>query len=124
MPNGTVFTNVSHGEHVILTCPIPLPTVHISYSIMWERINNNSIPVQVTDDRQSGGYRLLEKNRSLSLPVSNSTDQRVYRCKLTLTRCNITAIDRCKVDPIMGPYMRFNVLGKVRHNYNFHNIVV
>lgn len=116
MSNDTVFFDVPRGrEHTILTCPIPLPTAHMSlnYTITWERIITNSIPIPLTDDPESYGYRLLQNNRSLSLPVSSSTDQKVYRCKLALTRCNITAIDRCVVAPIIGPNIRFKILGKV-----------
>ena len=112
MPNVTVIADTTHGR-AVLTCPIPLPTVlmFLKYSIVWERIDN-SIPVRLIGDPESYGYRLLQNNKSLSLSVSKSNDQRVYRCKLTLTRCNITAINRCAVPPIIGPNMRFNVLGK------------
>ena len=113
--NQTVCTDVFRGTRANLRCPIPLPTVrmHLNYSITWERIENSSA-VQLADDPESNGFMLLDNSRNLSIPVSNLNDQRVYRCKLSLTRCNLTASDRCVVHPpIEGPSMKFNVFGKV-----------
>ena len=83
----------------------------LRYTITWERITD-SLSVQVTNDSESRGYNLSPNSVNLSLPASNYVDQRVYRCKLDLIRCNLTSgVERCVVPTIFGPEMRL-LLGK------------
>ena len=102
-----VFRN---DTYAMLMCPIPLPTVHNSYTIIWEQFVD-STPIQVMNDSESRGYILSQDNRTLSVSIFNSTDEMVFRCKVILKRCSDP--QRCPLDTILGPLMEFLILGKI-----------
>ena len=105
-----VFRNDSKA---MLTCPIPLPTVRNSYTIIWEQIVD-STTIQVMNDSESRGYILSPDNRTLTVSISNSTDQMAFRCKVILKRSSDP--HRCSLDTIFGPLMEFLILGKILHD--------
>ena len=105
--NETVSTDVFRNTSAVLMCPIPLPTVRSLYTVIWEQIVD-STAIQLMNSRQ---YTISQDNRTLSVPILNSTDQRVFRCRVNLRRCSVT--QRCELNSIMGPFMKFRVLGKI-----------
>ena len=95
--------------YAMLMCPIPLPTVRSSYIIMWEQLVD-STPMQIMNDSESRRYILSQDNRTLSVLISNCTDQMVFRCKVIMQRCSDP--QRCPLDTIIvGPLMEFLILG-------------
>ena len=115
MSNQTTMTSVFRGDsHAMLMCPIPLPTVRSSYTIIWEQLVD-STPIQIMNDPESRGYYILSQdNRTLSVLISNSTDQMVFRCKVILKRSSDP--QRCPLDTILGPFMEFLILGRSKFN--------
>ena len=96
-------------NYAMLMCPIPLPTVRSSYIIMWEQLVD-STPMQIMNDSESRRYILSQDNRTLSVLISNCTDQMVFRCKVIMQRCSDP--QRCPLDTIIvGPLMEFLILG-------------
>ena len=117
MSNQTTTTGVFHGDsHAMLMCPIPLPTVRSSYTIIWEQLVD-STPILIMNDSESRGYILSQDNRTLSVLISNSTDQMVFRCKLILKRCSDP--QRCPLDTILGSLMEFLILGKLTQLHSY-----
>ena len=107
--NQTTMTGAFRDDtYVMLMCPIPLPTLCNSYTIIWEQLVN-STPIQVMNDSGSRGYVLSQDNKTLSVLISNSTDQMVFQCKVILQRCS----QRCPLDTIVGPYMEVLIIGKI-----------
>ena len=92
-------------------CPIPLPTVQSAYTIIWEQIED-STPIIITND--SNRFMLSLDNQTLSIQISNSTDQMVFQCKLKLRQCSPLDPRRCQVVDVEGPFMEINVLGEPR----------
>ena len=104
-------TDAFRNTSVMLMCPIPLPTVRSNYTLMWEEIDSTPIPLM--NDSESGRYILSQDSRTLSILVLNSTDQRVFRCKLNLRQCLPSRPDRCLETDVEGPFMEINVLSKL-----------
>ena len=94
----------------MLVCPIPLPSDHNLYDIQWKQIVD-SVSVQVTNDSESG-FMLSADNTRLFVLLSNSTDERIFRCKINLQRCSIIRLCAEKFI-VMGPFMDIRVLGKL-----------
>ena len=115
--NQTITTDVFRDTYAMLTCPIPLPTVRIAYTIIWEQLVDSS-PIPLMNGSESSGYILSQDNRTLSILIPNSTDNRIFQCMVNLQRC-LTC--RCLVPfNIIGPFMETNVLGKsMIYNLNY-----
>ena len=73
----------------------------------------DSTPIQLMNDSESDGYILSQDNKTLSVSVPNSTDQRVFQCKLYLQQCSSYDPQRCQSLSVEGPLMEINVLGKL-----------
>ena len=110
--NQTLSTDVFCNTSAMLMCPIPLPTVRSSYTLMWEQLLG-STPIPLMNDSESGRYILSQNNRTLSILVLNSTDQMVFRCKLNLRQCSPSRPDRCLLFNVEGPFMEINALSKL-----------
>ena len=112
-----ISTGVFRDTYAMLTCPIPLPTVRSLYTIMWEQIVD-STATQIMNDSESSRYILSFDNRLLSVLVSNSTDRRIFRCRINLQRCSDTHL--CQSFDVLGPLMNTHVLGKFMKLYNIN----
>ena len=110
MSNETILTDVFLDTYAMLTCPIPLPTT--LYTIKWEQVTVDSHLIQLMNDTESREYVLSQDNRTLSVLISDSIDQRTFRCKLRMQRCSLR---RCQWE-LTGSLMKVRVLGKL---YNF-----
>ena len=112
MSDQSITTDVFRDTYAMLTCPIPLPTVRIPYTIIWEQLVDSS-PIPLMNGSESSGYNitLSQDSRTLSILISNSTDNRIFRCTVNLRRCSLT--HHCLVPfNIIGPFIETNVLGK------------
>ena len=111
--NRTTMTGVFRDDtYVMLMCPISLPTVRSSYTIIWEQLVD-STPIQVMNDSESRGYVLSQDNKTLSVLISNSIYQMIFQCKVILQRCSDP--QRCPLDTIVGPHMEVLIMGKIIH---------
>ena len=106
--NQNVSTDAFHNTSVMLMCPIPLPTVRSSYTLIWEQLMD-STPIPLMNDSDSGRYILSHNSRTLSILI-HFTDQRVFRCMLNIQRCSPI---RCQEFDVEGPFMEINVLSKL-----------
>ena len=107
MANETIMTDVFLDTYAMLTCPIPLP---ILYTIIWERVYVDSHRMQLMNDTESREYVLSQDNRTLSVLISDSIDQRAFQCKLRMQRCSLP--ENCQWE-VTGPLMKVRVLGKL-----------
>ena len=107
MANETIMTDVFLDTYAMLTCPIPLPTL---YTIIWEQVYVDSHRMQLMNDTESREYVLSQDNRTLSVLISDSIDQRAFQCKLRMQRCSLPEICQSEVT---GPLMKVRVLGKL-----------
>ena len=77
----------------------------------------DSTPMQIMNDSESRRYILSQDNRTLSVLISNCTDQMVFRCKVIMQRCSDP--QRCQLDTIIvGPLMEFLILGTNYTSYD------
>ena len=106
MSNETILTDVFLDTYAMLTCPIPLPTL---YTIRWEQIVD-LIRIELMNDTESREYVLSQDNRTLSVLISDSIDQRAFQCKLRMQRCSLSK--NCQWE-VTGPLMKVHVLGKL-----------
>ena len=110
MSNQTTMTGAFRDDtYAMLMCPIPLPTVCSSYTIIWEQLVD-STPIQVMNDSESRGY---QDNKTLSVLISNSIYQMIFQCKVILQRCSDPQC--CPLDIIVGPHMEVLIMGKIIH---------
>ena len=65
--------------------------------------------MQLMNDTESREYVLSQDNRTLSVLISDSIDQRAFQCKLRMQRCSL---QNCQWD-VTGPLMKVRVLGKL-----------
>ena len=110
--NQTISNDVLRNTYAMLTCPIPLPTLRSLYTIIWEQIEVLG-PIRIIENSESRRYMLSLNNKTLSVLISNITDQWLFRCTLKFRRCSYLL--RCKFINITGPLMRINMLGKFMH---------
>ena len=76
-------------------------------------------PILLMNDSESGRYILHQDNRTLSILVIDSTDERVFRCKLNLKQCSPSRPERCLLFDVEGPFMEINILSKLMiHSYS------
>ena len=73
-----------------------------------------STTIQVMNDSESRGYILSQDNRTLTVSISNSTDQMAFRCKVIMQRSSDPHC--CPLDTIFGPLMEFLILCKIIHD--------
>ena len=109
MYDRNISTDVFRDTYAMLMCPIPLPTVRIPYTIIWEQIVD-STPIPLMNDSESSRYILSFDNRLLSVLISNLTDHRIFQCRVNLQRCSDTHL--CQSFNVLGPLMYTHVLGK------------
>ena len=103
--NETILTDVFFDTYAMLTCPIPLPTL---YTIIWEQVTVDSHHMQLMNDTESREYVLSQDNRTLSVLISDSIDQRTFQCMLRMQRCSLP--ENCQWE-VTGPLMKVHVLG-------------
>ena len=77
LSNQTVSIHAFCNTSAMLICPIPLPTVRSNYTIIWEQLVD-STPIPLMNDSELGRYILHQDNRTLSILVMDSTDERVF----------------------------------------------
>ena len=102
----TILTDVFFDTYAMLTCPIPLPTL---YTIIWDQVTVDLHHMQLMNDTESREYVLSQDNRTLSVLISDSIDQRAFQCKLRMQRCSLP--ENCQWE-VTGPLMKVCVLGK------------
>ena len=107
MANETIMTDVFLDAYAMLTCPIPLPTL---YTIIWEQVTVDSHRMQLMNDTESREYVLSQDNRTLSVLISDSIDQRAFQYKLKMQRCSLP--ENCQWE-VTGPLVKVRVLGKL-----------
>ena len=107
MSTETILTDVFLDTYAMLTCPIPLPTL---YTIIWDQVTVDSRLMQLMNDTESREYMLSQDNRTLSVLISDSIDQRAFQCKLRMQRCSLP--ENCQWE-VAGPLMKVRVLGKL-----------
>ena len=71
----------------------------------------DSVPIQLMNNSESRGHILSKDNRTLFVQVLNSTNHRIFRCKMKMRLCSIMLCGL--LDDIMGPLMELHVLGKI-----------
>ena len=76
----------------------------------------DSTPIPLMNDSELGRYILHQDNRTLSILVMDSTDERVFRCKLNLKQCSPSRPDRCLLFDVEGPFMEISKL--MIHSYS------
>ena len=103
----TILTDVFLDTYAMLTCPIPLPTL---YTIIWDQVTVDSHHMQLMNDTESREYVLSQDNRTLSVLISDSIDQRAFQCRLRMQRCSLP--ENCQWE-VTGPLMKVRVLGKL-----------
>ena len=106
MSSETILTDVFLDTYAMLTCPIPLPTL---YTIIWEQIVD-LIRIELMNGTESREYVLCQDNRTLSVLISDSIDQRAFQSKLRMQRCSLP--ENCQWE-VTGPLMKVRVLGKL-----------
>ena len=101
-----------------LTCAIPIGALadHLDpYTFSWEVLNQQGFALPVSPSPSS---QYSNNNRTLTIFVTESTRDNVYRCVLRLRRCDIIRTRdnsfRCPVMTYMGDTTRFVVHGKRR----------
>ena len=107
MSNETILTDVFLNTYAMLICPIPLPTL---YTIKWDQVTVDLSQMQLMNDTESREYVLSQDNRTLFILISDSIDQRAFKCKLTIQRCSLP--ENCQWE-VTGPLMKVRVLGKL-----------
>ena len=65
--------------------------------------------MQLMNDTESRKY-VSQDNRTLSVLISDSIDQRAFQCKLRMQRCSLP--ENCQWE-VTGPLMKVRVLGKL-----------
>ena len=66
--------------------------------------------MRLMNDTESREYVLSQDNRTLSVLISDSIDQRAFQCKLRIQRCSLP--ENCQWE-VTGPLMKVYVLGKL-----------
>ena len=107
MSNETILTDIFLNTYAMLTFPIPLPTL---YTIKWDGVTVDSHRMQSMNDTESREYVLSQDNRTLSVLISDSIDQRAFQCKLRMQRCSLP--ENCQWE-VTGPLMKVHVLSKL-----------
>ena len=107
--NETILTDVFLDTYAMLTCPIPLPTL---YTIKWDQVTVDTDRMQLMNDTESREYVLSQDNRTLSVLISDSIDQRAFQCKLRMQRCSLPKNNYCQWK-VTGPLIKVHVLGKL-----------
>ena len=104
----------------MLMCPIPLPSEHSLYTIHWVQIVD-SVSMQLMNDSESRRVMFSPDNRTLSVLITNSTDDRIFQCRVILRRCSNSHLCSHSFH-FVGPFMETRVLGKfIIYNYCSNN---